>query len=249
MTLMHVAINVIFALQLVLLSVWLPRRCQLQHQQQADKPLVRLYFSWINRLVLVAGSALLLAQMSGWIVLNLSLLMGFTSLQVLLLLVQRQWLQPPAILPTQRKASLQRRSVLDFITPADRAMAVTAVLIVPLLASILLLTANWPLATAKLWQLTAVGLLTDILLFVAVYFTVFRKRRHFNDPDSQALQTQRKVKHYLRAIIGFNSLLVLFLLMGAFQAKPELLYILLSLSLQLMLLQTAQRAATDKLSI
>lgn len=247
MTLMHVAINVVFALQLVLLSVWLPRRCQ--QQQQADKPLVRLYFSWINRLVLVAGSALLLAQMSGWIALDLSILMAYTSLQVLLLLVQRQWLQPPAILPTQRKASLQRRSVLDFITPADRVMAVTAVLIVPLLASTLLLTANWPLATTKLWQLTTVGLLTNISLMVAVYLTVFRKRQNFNDPDNHASLTQRKVKHYLRAIIGFNLLLVLFLLLGAFQTNPHLLYILLSLSLQLMLLQTGQRAATDKLSI
>jgi hypothetical protein len=249
MTMMHLAINVIFALQLALLSGWLPRRCQQHQKLQPDKPQIRSFFRWINRLVLLAGSALLLAQLSGWIVLKLSLMMGFTSLQVLLLLVQRQWLQPPPIVPTQRKASLQPRRVLDYVPPAVRVMSVCAVLIVPLLASILVFTGNWALDMAKLWQLITVGLLTNTLLFVAVYFTVFRKRRNFGDTaDSQVLLTQRKVKHYLKAIIGFNLLLVLFLLFGAFQPKPELLYILLSLSIQLMLLQTRQRSSADKLA-
>lgn len=250
MTTMHVAINLIFALQLALLSFWLPRRCQQQRKQQPDKPLIRICFTWVHRLVLVAGSALLLAQIADWIVLNVSILMGFTSLQVLLLLLQRQWLQPPLLLPPQRKASLQPRRVLDYVPPADRLITVSAVVVVPLLAGILVFSGNWALGAAKLWQLTTVGLLTNTLLFVAVYFTVFRKRRHFADTaDSPALQTQRKVKHYLRAIIGFNLLLVLFLLLGAFQTKPELLYILLSLSLQLMLLQTGQRMSADRLAI
>ena len=247
MTIMHVAINVIFALQLALLSVWLPRRCQ-QHKQQLNKPRLVLLFKWLHRLVLLAGSVLLLAQISGWIAFNISILLGFTSLQVLFLLVQRQWLQPAPIIPTLRKASLQRRSVLDYVPPADRLMSVSAVLIVPLLAYALAFTGHWALDTAKLWQLTAVGVLTNTVLFVAVYLTVFRKRRNFNDPDNEAALTQRKVHHYLKAIIGFNMLLVLFLLLGAFQTKPELLYILLSLSLQLMLLQTGQRSSANSLA-
>ncbi|WP_290612824.1 hypothetical protein [Arsukibacterium sp. UBA3155] len=249
MTIMHLAINVIFALQLALLSGWLPHRCQQQHPLQPNKPLLRVYFKWINRLVLLAGSALLLAQLSGWIALNISLLLGFTSLQVFLLLVQRQWLQPPPIVPTQRKASLQPRRVLDYVQPADRVMAVCAVLTVPLLAAILVISGNWAPDMAKLWRLITVGLLTNTALCAAVYFTVFRKRRNFDDtPELQQLQTQRKVNHYLKAIIGFNLLLVLFLLLGAFQAKPELLYIVLSLSLQLMLLQTRQRPSADSLA-
>tara|TARA_Y100001963_G_scaffold69178_1_gene96327 strand:+ start:2619 stop:3365 length:747 start_codon:yes stop_codon:yes gene_type:complete len=247
MTIMHIAINVIFALQLALLSAVLPRRCQ-KHKQQPDKPLLQLWFKWINRLVLLIGSILLLAQISGWIVFNLAILLGFTSLQVLLLLAQRQWLQPAPILPTQRKASLQRRRVLDYVSLADRVMSISAVLVVPLLASALAFTGHWPMTIAKLWQLTTVGLLTNTALFFAVYFTVFRKRRNFHAPDNQTLLTQRKVNQYLRAIIGFNMLLVLFLLLGAFQTKPELLYILLSLSLQLMLLKTGQRLPAGKLA-
>ncbi|GAA0556064.1 hypothetical protein GCM10009098_24900 [Rheinheimera aquimaris] len=247
MTIMHIAINVIFALQLALLSVVLPRRCQ-QHKRQPDKRLLQLGFTWINRLVLLAGSALLLAQITGWIVFNLAILLAFTGLQVLLLLAQRQWLQPAPILPTQRKASLQRRRVLDYVSPAVRVMSVSAVLVVPLLASALAFSGQWPMAMAKLWQLSAVGLLTNAILFFAVYFTVFRKRQNFNDVDNQTTLIQRKVSQYLRAILSFNMLLVLILLLGAFQTTPELLYILLSLSLQLMLLKTGQRVSAGKLA-
>jgi hypothetical protein len=257
MSLMHVVMYMIFALQLVLLSFWLPLRCQqlqkpwlLTDNPTSDRLSRRRLATFANLLLLSSGLVLLLLSLTGRLAQPVTTIFIFTTLQVLLLLAMRQWLPVAVAVPAKRKASLQRRTVLDFITPLERLQAICALLCVPGLALILLKSGLWTKDVAQLWQLCAVGSLANLCLCVAIYGAVFRQRHPRRAvaaeqtlPSQQ--QIQHKVSQYLRALTALNLLLMLLLLLGVFGTQPELLYIGISLLLQLTLLQSASGKAAD----
>ncbi len=257
MTMMQVVMYMIFALQLVMLSVWLPLRCQLLLNPWSSTEIAisdqgrRRRLAFLASLTLLScGLVLLLLSLTGWLSQPVTIIFIFTALQVLLLLVMRQWLPVAMTLPAKRKASLQRRTVLDFVTPLARLQAIFAFLSVPALALILLKSGLWSKDITQLWQLCAVGGLANLCLFVAIYRAVFRQQQPMQGiAAAQALpiqlQIQHKVNQYLRALSALNLLLMLLLLLEILGARPELLFIGISLLLQLMLLPSLPNKATD----
>lgn len=256
MSMMSGVMYFIFALQLMLFSVWLPMRCQhlqtpwsLSEHETSDRLMRRRLASVANLLLLGSGMLLLLLSLTGWYTPPVTIIFIFTMLQVLLLLAMRQWLPVAAALPPKRKASLQRRSVLDFISPLERLLAVIALLAVPGLSLILLQSGLWTKDIAQLWQLCAVSLLANLCLSVAIYRAVFWQKpplqKNMAEPASPSeLYIQRKVSRYLKALTALNLLLMIILLLGFFRTEPELFYISISLLLQLMLLRRAAGTAT-----
>jgi hypothetical protein len=256
MSMMHVLMYLIFALQLALLSVWLPLRCQhlrmpwlLEDNQTSDHLKRRRLASLANLLLLSSGIVLLLLSLTGWLAQPVAPMFMFTTLQVLLLLVMRQWLPVAAAIPAKRKASLQRRSVFDFITPLERLQTILALFCVPALALILQKSGLWTKDIMQLWQLCAVSGLANLCLCAAIYSVVFRQRQHNQSIETEQTlpsqqKIQQKVSQYLSALIALNLLLMLLLLLGIFGTQPELLYIGISLLLQLMLVKSSSGKAT-----
>lgn len=257
MSIMHIVMYLIFALQLGLLSVWFPMRCKhlLKPWLTAENGTPDQLRRWrlassANLLLLGSGIVLLLFSLTGWLVQPITTMLVFTTLQVLFLLTMRQWLPLAATIPAKRKASLQRRTVFDFITPLERLQAVGAIFGVPAVALILLKSGLWSKDIAQLWQLCAVGGFANLCLCVAIYRAVFRQRQHNRGSEAEQnlpmqLQIQYKVTQYLRALSELNLLLMLLLLLGTFGTQPEFLYIGISLLLQLMLVKSLSGKATD----
>jgi hypothetical protein len=257
MSMMHVVMYLIFALQLALLSFWLPMRCQhllapglLAENGISDRLKRRRLVSLANQLLLGSGILLLLLSLTGWLAQPVTPIFMFTTLQVLLLLVMRQWLPVAAAIPAKRKASLQRRSVFDFITPLARLQTILAVFCVPALTFILQKSGLWTNDIAQLWQLCAVSGLANLCLCAAIYNVVYRQRQHNHSIETEQTmpsqqKIQQKVSQYLSALIALNLLLMLLLLLGVFGTQPELFYIGISLLLQLMLLQNSTGKAAD----
>lgn len=256
MSMMHIVMYLIFALQLALLSCWLPLRCQhlrlpwvLEDHQTSDQLNRRRLAFLANLLLLMSGIVLLLFSLTGWLMQPVTPMFMFTTLQVLLLLAMRQWLPVAMAIPAKRKARLQRRSVFDFITPQERLQTILTLVCVPALAFILQISGLWIKDIAQLWQLCAVSGLANLGICVAIYRAVFRQRQHMRAIEAeQALPSlqkiQQKVSQYLTALTALNLLLMLLMLLGIFGTQPELLYIGISLLLQLMLLKSASGTAT-----
>lgn len=257
MTMMQVVMYMIFALQLALLSVWLPLRCKLllNPWSIAENPISdqgrrkRLVFL-ANLTLLSCGLVLLLFSVTGWLSQPVTTIFIFTALQVLLLLAMRQWLPVAMKLPAKRKASLQRRTVLDFIEPLARLQAMFALFCVPALAFILLKSGLWTKDITQLWQLCAVSGLANLCLIAAIYTAVFQQRQPMQGIAAEQalpmqLQIQRKVNQYLKALSALNLLLMLLLVLGIFGTTTELLFIGISLLLQLMLVPSLLGKATD----
>jgi hypothetical protein len=256
MSMMDGVMCFIFALQLLLFSIWLPMRCQLlltpwsrSEHETADRLQRRRLASLANLLLLGSGIVLLMLSMTGWLTQPVTIMFIFTALQVLFVVAMRQWLPVAVTLPPKRKASLQRRSVLDFISPLERLLAMIALFGVPSLSVIMLQSGLWTKDTAQLWQLCAVSLLANLCLIVAIYGAVFWQKPYSQKAMAELalpseLHIQHKVNRYLKAIIALNLLLMSILLLGYFRTQPEVFYISISLLLQLMLLRRPSEIST-----
>lgn len=255
MSMMHVLMYLIFVLQLALLSVWLPLRCQHlvnpwldEEHPNSDQGRRKRLASIANLILLSCGLVLLMLSLTGWLEQPIPTIFVFTALQVLLLLAMRHWLPVALAMPAKRKASLQRRSVFDFITPLERLQTILALFCVPALALILQKSGLWSKDIMQLWQLCAVSGLANLCMCVAIYRAVFRQRQHSRSIGAeQNLPSQQKIQHkvsqYLSALVALNLTLILLLLLGAFGTQPEFIYIGISLLLQLMLLKSASAKA------
>lgn len=251
MSMSHLVMYLLFTLQLLLLSLWLPQRCQQVLKTASDMLTTtankrRQMLVWLNMLLLVSGIVLLVFGVTGRLAQPVPLLVIFTLLQVLLLLTIRQWLPNPPVLASKRKASLQRRTVWDFISVPERLLAVLSALSVPSLALFLAQTGLWFKDVSLLWQLVALSLLADLVLCVAIYLAVFRPKAQQNpNPELVELREvhiQRGVDRHLKSVTLLHLVLLMILLLSATHLESEWFFSGISVFIQLMLSLNLVRA-------
>lgn len=167
-------------------------------------------------------------------------LFGLLALQVLLLAGQRRWLMQLASSltpgPSQRTASLVPRRLGLFVSPLRATLLALATVLPPLLALLLWQGGLWPKPLAVLWQLCLFTLLTDLLLAGLLCYSVWGPAPQHSDDNARQQLIARRVRRYSNAWLAFNALVCALMLQSLLGAQPALLYVVLSGSVQLLLL-------------